>query len=103
MGVITDRIRKINNDDQIVPSGPGHAGIWVNGSGELMLNVDGSPEEVGSGGGVGSGDTLDIRSTAPSGDDDAAWVQKNGNSPTMTIALKVRINGTTYVVASITA
>jgi hypothetical protein len=50
---ITHKIRKLDNDVQIMRAGPGHASLWVNGSGELTLNVDGTPVTIGAGGGSG--------------------------------------------------
>ena len=103
MATITDKIRKLNNDVQVINDGPGHAGIWVNDSGALMINVDGTPAEVGAGGeGGGESDQLDLRTSEPSGSADTVWVQHTGTSPTKVIALKVRISTVVYTVASVT-
>ncbi len=102
MALIIDRIRKNVADDVVLDPGPADARLWVNRSGELMLNVSGTPEEVGAGGGVGSSDEVDLRTSAPAGVADTAWVEYSGTTPTMTIAWKARISGSVYTIASVT-
>ena len=96
------KIRKTATDDQVLEAGPGHVALWATPEGNLVVNHGNGAEEVGSGG-AAAGDQLDVRLSEPTGDEDVMWVQKSGTSPTMTLALRVRINGTTYTIASITA
>lgn len=95
----TDKVRKIPNTTQSVPHGPGHAGLWVNSNGQLMLNVSGTPAQVGGGGG-GSLTVLGSDPGSPANGE--VWVVSTGVSPAATLAIKARLAGVTVVLASVT-
>ena len=71
--------------------------IYTDGEGFRVLDAAGSIVSSLTGSSVA---LLTADPASPA--DDSVWIVRTGSSPTMTVALKARIAGTTYTIASIT-
>jgi hypothetical protein len=103
MGVTaTDKVRKLEDGNQILPHGPSWGSIWYDVDNALLkFNPEGNVVIIQTAAGIAS--TFDILTADPVSPANMTWwVVSEGSVPTQVISLKVRVGGNTLTLMSIT-